>query len=177
MSVLDLATTKAYLRIDYSDQDAVIQQLIDGAEQWAEEICGVRLAQAARTDDVDGGGFGLWPPAAPVSAVTSVTDIVIDSDTPLDAASYRLAANRIIRVNGWRWAAGPGRFRVDYTGGYAIVPEGLKLSLLKLVARAFANRDGRQAQAVAGFSEKWQSLAGSDVMATLRPYIARPTVG
>ena len=177
MSVLDLATTKAYLRIDYSDQDAVIQQLIDGAEQWAEEICGVRLAQAARTDDVDGGGFGLWPPAAPVSAVTSVTDIVIDSATPLDAASYRLAANRIIRVNGWRWAAGPGRFRVDYTGGYAIVPEGLKLSLLKLVARAFANRDGRQAQAVAGFSEKWQSLAGSDVMATLRPYIARPTVG
>ena len=177
MSVLDLATTKAYLRIDYSDQDAVIQQLIDGAEQWAEEICGVRLAQAARTDDVDGGGFGLWPPAAPVSAVTSVTDIVIDSDTPLDAASYRLAANRIIRVNGWRWAAGPGRFRVDYTGGYAIVPEGLKLSLLKLVARAFANRDGRQAQAAAGFSEKWQGLAGSDVMATLRPYIARPTVG
>ncbi len=45
MMILSLEEIKEYLRIDYDTDDALLSEMIEGAQEWAEEYCGHPLSK------------------------------------------------------------------------------------------------------------------------------------
>ena len=167
-SVLTLAQIKAHLRVEGTDEDTYLTALAGGVEDWAARYLGVAWSSAARTEDLDGGGVGLWPSYCPVSAVTSVTD----NETAIAESTdnYAVWNDQVLRDDRSRWGDGRARYRVVYTGGYSAVPDGIVVALLQLVSRAYDNRGGKAGEAAAGWSGNWQELLGGDIAVMLSPY-------
>ena len=113
MSFLALAESKRYLRVGQSDDDALIQSLIDGVEQWFSAKFSTGLTQATQTDQLDGGGTSLRPYRQPVASVTSITDLVTSNVESSDVYALR-AGSAVIRDDGSRRALGRGRLGVAY---------------------------------------------------------------
>ena len=167
MSFLALAESKRYLRVGQSDDDALIQSLIDGVEQWFSAKFSTGLTQATQTDQLDGGGTSLRPYRQPVASVTSITDLVTSNVESSDVYALR-ADSEVIRDDGSRWALGRGRWSVIYVGGYATlaaIPASVKNVLLSLLFRAYNNRGGMTSESSEGYSVNWQALMSSDMMA------------
>lgn len=74
MSVLDLASAKAYLNITNGQQDVEVQAFIDAAEVVLTRHCGP-LTSTAVTARVRGGSTSLMLPTAPALTLTSVTPV------------------------------------------------------------------------------------------------------
>ena len=85
-NVLTLAEAKRYLRITHTSDDTLIQGLMDAAEDFAEQVCGIKLTEASHTEHLDGGEISLWPSHGPVISITSVTDS--ETDTVEDGDNY-----------------------------------------------------------------------------------------
>lgn len=160
---------KDFLPIDYDAQDGTIAILIAGVDEFLERALGRKLSAASScADDVDGGGFALWPPRRPVTAVASVTNL--STGDVEDADNYALSGDRIHRVDGADWADYyPGCWRVAYAGGEA-APAGLKMAVLHLIGRLYDNHGGKVSQAAAGYGMMWEPLITSDIWEMLSPY-------
>lgn len=171
MSEILLATAKEYVQIGHTDQDTVLQAMIDGIEEWVEQFCGIKLASAARIDRVDGGGFSLWPLSRPVGTVTEVAFVQDESDpNVIQSGTYRTQDDQIIRDDKQRWQDGRRIFKVTYTGGHSTVPAGLILVMLDLIKRRYDNRGGKATQSAAGFGTGWQGLLDTDMMKQINVY-------
>lgn len=176
MSVVTAALAKRYLQVAHASDDALIQLLIDGAEEWLTKRLAIAWAEAVHTDYVDGGGVSLWPFAHPIISVTSVYDT--ETTTTAPSTSYLLKRNmQVAHVGGLRWMEGRGRWRVIYVGGYGgagassmAVPGQLKTIVLMLVARAYNNRGGMAGQSAEGFAVTWQEFRSSDIVRLLGEY-------
>ena len=44
-TILSLEEVKEYLRLDYAEDDALLLEIIEAAQEWAEEYCGHSLAE------------------------------------------------------------------------------------------------------------------------------------
>ncbi len=140
---VSLVEAKLYLRVDTSDEDALITQMIVAARRAAEHY--LRRSLITRRwllvyDDFLPTEIRL--PMGPVSQVVSVTKIAQDTSTELlDAALYRLNASRSQLcfeqcVSAWQ-------IEVLYEAGYgnaAAVPASIRQGLLAHLAELY---DGR----------------------------------
>lgn len=171
MSVVTLALAKSALMVSHTAQDAYIQAILDGAEEWVAKYLDVALIRATFTEDLDGGELYLWPANRPISAVTSVTDLIGG-----DAFPFLLENGSRIRWNSnpvWdlpRWPVGIARWRVVYAAGYATLPPGVQMGILALVSRAYNARGGELSQSADHASINFGALAGSDVCGWLNQY-------
>lgn len=177
MSTLAIATVKEFLEIGHTEQDTVVQAIIDGVEEYVEREAGIGLVASALIEDLKGGLFSLRPKIAPLNSVTSVERLASDDTLEtVDATLYRIEGERVVRWDRVRWDRDTV-FRLTYNGGHSTVPAGLKLALLQLVRRAYDNRGGKSQQAAQGFGVTWAVLKDSDVWKALRPYVAKGFVG
>ncbi len=160
---------KEFLPIDYDVQDGTVAILIAGVDDFLERVLGRKLAEpAAYTDDVDGGGFALWPKNRPVASVASVTNLSTELEE--DSDLYVLSEDRIHRIDGHEWDDDyPGCWRVVYEGG-ELAPGGLKMAVLQLISRLFDNRGGKVTQGAAGYGITWDKLMDGDIWTLLAPY-------
>lgn len=204
MSMLDLATAKSYLRIGSSTaMDSLVQAIIDGAEDWVSEFCGVQFGEVLRTDELDGGSKNLYTRRTPIRHVTSVTDVET-SQAYAEDTDYRVQNDRLTLIQGeaygaWagratdqgaRWLEGQGRWQVNYLCGYLVatatttagpadgyahytVPGGLKMAVLEMVRRLYDNRGGVSSESASGWAVNWLTLHESDIVDLLTPYARR----
>jgi len=148
-----LDEARAYLRLDDTDEDALLTTLVTAARLHVESVTGLALlSQSWRVvrDDwpVDG---TICLPVAPVQSVAAVAGY--DSDGAaheLDPETIQLdrAGNRLLLPPGYgadvllRDRQG---IEIDYLAGYGTdatdVPEALRHAVLRLVAYWFENRD------------------------------------
>jgi uncharacterized phiE125 gp8 family phage protein len=145
-----LDEARAFLRLDATDEDALVAAFITAARTVLE-------AETRRAFVTQGWRLLLdrWPargvsiPLAPVSAVTRLALVAADGAMQeLDASLYETAlagdAPRIVAAGAW--PAPPrrvGGIAVDFVAGYgaaADVPQPLKQALLMLVAHWFETR-------------------------------------
>ena len=143
-----LADAKAYLRIDGSDEDAVLTTLVGAAIGLCECFTGLALFSAARSDIVPACS-PEWQrlPAAPVSTIASVATIDpagVTAALAVDAYAIDIDASG----DGWvRLTAPPStsRVQVGYTAGLAAdwpsLAEPLRQGVTRLVAHLYAHRD------------------------------------
>ena len=143
-ALTNLARVKEWLGFTDSGYDAILSTLIAGVSkrcQVAMEREILATAIAAELHEGDGADdvlqlreFPIVSPPAPV-----VRQLTVAGPVVLDAATYRLLPERgwILRaVNGSStpWPSGRANLEIDYTAGYATVPEDLAQAATMQVA-------------------------------------------
>jgi len=143
-----LADAKAYLRIDTTDEDAVLGLLVGAAISLCARFTGLAPFVADRSDTV-AATSPEWQrlPATPVGAIVSVSTLDpagVVATLPVDAYAIDIDANG----DGWvrpRRPVAVARLRVGYHAGLApdwpSLPEPLRQGIVRLVAHMFAHRD------------------------------------
>ena len=99
-----LLEAKDHLRVDGSDDDALISVLITAARKWAEEYTGRQFVTATWDWFLDGFCQSFSVPIPPLQSVTSIKYLyTAGAEQTLDAATYRVDA-----------VSEPGRIALDY---------------------------------------------------------------
>ncbi len=143
---------KLYLRVDYSDDDALITTLIAAARQRAEDIAGRAFISQTLAAWLD-----CWPEdgvirikRGPVASVTSVAYYTTASVlTTISASDYVLISQpqpaRIIPAYGKSWPTdlrSEAAIKVTYTAGAATADARYKDLILAMIANMYEARDG-----------------------------------
>ena len=138
---------KAYLRLDGTAEDALIDGLIASATGLCEAFTGQLLIARAVEDIVPGGTAWRRLSCTPVRTIDGVVALAVDgTGEPLPEGGF--ATDIDANGDGWVRAAQAGaatRLRVSYEAGLASeaagVPEALKQGIVRLVAHLHAHRD------------------------------------
>ena len=147
-----LDEAKAHLKVDTSDDDALIASLIASARARAEWHMGRALITQGWTLWLD-----CWPgvievPLPPLQAVTNITAYALnDAATVLDPATWQvdnssapariaLKANASPPVNLRSLNAVAVAFTAGFGDGESDVPAPVREAILQMVAEAYANR-------------------------------------
>jgi uncharacterized phiE125 gp8 family phage protein len=115
--LLTLTEAKNYLKVDYTDEDTLIQSLIDEATSTLQRKYGRDLFEKTYTDEeYDGEGHEmLFIRNFPVQSITSLTI----NDQTIDATDYSLSKQTGILSYDGRIPEGFANVKISYTGGYA----------------------------------------------------------
>ena len=185
---MDLTTRdalKRYLGIDLSDtsQDLLLYDLIDYASERIESYCARRFASAELTQYADGSGTSeLVLTRRPVSELTSVrvdADREFAAETELDDSEVVLYPDSgVVLRDGAAFPEGNRNVRIEYTAGYATVPDDLALACVKLAAawyaHARAGADGVSRESLGDYAGRYDTTPlPADVEAALAPYRER----
>jgi len=160
---ISLAEAKAHLRVDTTDEDALITALISAAREHAEHV--THRAFITQTWELAVDAFPaaeiLLPRPRLISVVSVKYDDAAEVEQTMDAADYALDTYSepgwLLPAYGSTWPAtldAANAVRVRYTAGYgataSAVPQGLKAWMLLRVGNLYRNReelvDGRQVQ-------------------------------
>ena len=141
---ITLAEAKAYMKIDYGDDDEMIEGLITAARQLLEEKLNVGMITKSYTEEHDGGAYSIRLKRSPVTAVETVTLNGTDTTTEIPANMY-IRSKNVLKHRYGQFPRGRGfaAVTVTYTGGYADainVPRPLTLALKQLTAYMYENR-------------------------------------
>ncbi len=193
MSLVTLALVKEWIQIAHSQQDNVLQLMIDGAESFLEGLLNIKLTSDEHEEDLDSDpsndfardpGFGLSPTNGngaaflvpsnrPVTAVESVVDLQ-DEDAEFN---FRVQGDLIALTDAdgnplGAWPPGLKRFRVSYTAGYDedTVPKTIKLAVCMLVKRAYDARDGQNGINANGNVADFGALMDSAIVKMVQPF-------
>jgi len=161
---LSLADTKSFLRLDATDDDVAVSDLITAARHRIETAAGLALLTQGWRLVLDD-----WPASravelmlAPVASVDEVREIDADSvATVVDPAYYLVdTASRPARLvlrSSRLWAKPgleAGGIEIDFTAGYGTdsttIPLPLRQAVMHLVTEAYENREGGRYQAKPG---------------------------
>lgn len=159
---IDLATAKAHLRVDITDDDSLITALITAARQHVEVI--TRRALITQTWDLS---LDAWPegntilvPLPPLQSMASITyKDSAGTVYTMPATNYIVDTaeepGRIVLAYGKLWPSvtlyPAGAITVRFTAGYGnavAVPQTIKHAILLLVAQWYENREATVGGAV-----------------------------
>jgi len=144
-----LATIKAALKIDYTDDDTELERIRDAAVAWVENYCGFALSSASRTmylRDWKDTVFAVQP----VTALTSVayTDTSGGSATLTSGTDYYWDQSGPVSV--LRFLAEPPSMKdgtlatVTYTAGYATEPNEVVQAVISITGLWYNNPEAAQ---------------------------------
>lgn len=177
---VSLVDAKLHLRVDHTDEDALISALIDAAtshlDGWSGVLGRCIMPQTWRQ------GFAAFPadgvlrlPFPDVSAVTVVYSDTDDAEQTLSSGDYRLMddaqSSAIYRISGVSWPATfdrPDAVRVTMTCGFTEVPEALKAAIKLHLGTLYESRE----DAVIGASVTTLPLAHEALTAPFRRWSA-----
>lgn len=143
-----LAQAKAHLRVDHSDDDALISSLIKAGRAHLEEACAVRFsARTNVTFKCDNFQDLLRLPEAPVSSIASITYLDTAGVTQtLSDSVYEFRGDGIEAVIVLKpdqtWPAKQLNSRITVTAsvGYSTAPDAVTQALLLLIGVWYDNR-------------------------------------
>lgn len=151
-----LAEMKAHLKIEHSDEDALIAGFAAAARRAVEARGGLALiAQGWRLTLGRPPQGAIALPRSPVFALDGVFLLAKGGAAePVDPTlyDYEIGPRGRLVLSGVSWPARlVGAVRVDFTAGWAgasSVPEELKLAVKMLAAHFYENREGAAAERV-----------------------------
>lgn len=137
--LIDLATAKAWLKIDHSDEDDLITDLISASRDMIERWCGVAIGEQVRKVV---GEFDeeLLLPYGPHTALDTAY-ISVNNVYELQDVDDHYTADT--QTNHYLFTPlSEGRWSITYTCGYeaASLPPGLKLAWKNLITFLYENR-------------------------------------
>lgn len=142
-----LADAKAHARIDFSDDDFAIEDMIRTAAADVEAMTGLALLSTSityTTDNCPGSIISL--PVGPVAsgAVATVAVVELDGTTTAVSSGFWLEGGRYPRLH---FTSTPGgRLRITYTAGFGddadAVPRDLGQAICDQVSRLYDQRGG-----------------------------------
>ncbi len=163
-----LAETKAYLRIETGDEDALLTRLIAAAIAHGEAFTGQLLVTRAVEEAIPAQSGWHRLSRAPVAAITAVRGLPVAAD-PFALATDAYAIDIDASGDGWVRVADPGsatRAQISYSAGIAAawagLPEPLRQGVIRLASHLYAQRDatdeGAPPAAVAALWRPWRRM-------------------
>lgn len=149
--VVSLAEAKLHLRVDGSDEDALIEGYvaaatahIDGPDGWLGRAVGVQTLEA-RCDSLTCGNT-IRLPFPPVIEPVSISYLDADDvEDMADLADIELLGADLMPTGGaWPWAGGSSRregVRIRYRAGYDVVPPAIRAAVLLMTGDLYRNRE------------------------------------
>lgn len=164
---VDLTLAKQHLRVDHSDEDALIAQYLAAAIAWVENYTGKLMTRREVTQEAD--CFGSYVPLLygpdPVNLLIDYTDADDASATIADALIKR---GRAYPAASWPTVADNTSIVLTYTAGYTETPADLDSAVLLLVGHYYENREA----VVVGSSSMISNPLELAVESLCRPYRA-----
>jgi len=142
MALTTLPAVKAYKGIGGSEMDATIIELIPRAEAAVLSYLQRVIEQSAVTELRDGsGGASMllreWP-------VVSVSSVQVDGQAITQAAGWGQAGwelrERMLVLNGYRFARGARNVQIVYTAGYSATPGDIAQAVIETVLLTLERR-------------------------------------
>ncbi|WP_343702697.1 phage head-tail connector protein [Chitinophaga sp.] len=131
-----LQEAKDFLKISYSDEDALIEGLIMASRQLLEKLLNISIAtktlKATFTHD------GCYPYQIPYGPVGNITEAKFQYDA--EDGSITTTDYTLIGEDFKEFKGRAGYWVVTYDAGYTETPEALKQGILKQVAWMYENR-------------------------------------
>lgn len=152
-----VAQVKQYMGTTSAAYDALLASLVTACSAAVANFCNREISSTRRTETYSGrGGLSLSLNNWPVTAVHSVTvnGISYAASAGYGQPGYRFDSGRVI-LEPVGFTKGLLNVVVDYTAGYAVIPQEIQQAALETVALKFRQRDH------IGFTSK--SLAGESV--------------
>lgn len=147
---ISLSEITTWLRLDTTDEDALLLQLIQDAVDFIEGPNGIGIALCPQTWELKLPTFpaAIDLPLTPVQSVDSITYLDGDGATQtLDSADYQVDLHNspaLVRpAYGTSWPGTriqPGSVTVTFTAGYSTVPGDLKRAIALLVGHWYEHR-------------------------------------
>ncbi len=166
-----VADARAWLRVEDTEEDALIEGLIAAAARRIEFECGLALITQQWRYLRD-----CWPrdgrlalPIHPVQAITAMRVLTEDGLVTVPTSAYETSlAARPARIRALKGFPPPGHgldvVQVDLVAGFgddpADVPADLRQALLLIVAHWFETREGLTAEGFAGLPAEALALLG-----------------
>jgi hypothetical protein len=158
-----LAALKTYLKITFSTDDSLLEDLINEASDIIDSKTDRTFAAATVTEYINGVTTGrIMPRRYPINSITSIAYASGDLDDPTwnllaPETDYILDQyNGIINVGGM--FIGAKNYRIIYNGGYATLPDDI-VRACKIIAAAEYNRsssDGAKSESIVGTGMSWE---------------------
>lgn len=143
-----LTEAKLHCRVDFADDDDLLERLISVARDHVERYCGVRFASETVEITCDCFADFARLPEAPVSSVTKIAYVDTAGATQtLDTSVYELRPDglepSIALKYGQQWPAIQLGSRITVTAvvGYGDAPEAVKHAMLMLIGAWYENRE------------------------------------
>ena len=137
-----LAAVKAWLAVDTSDDDALIQGAMDRALESVERELDWHFGAAEAVEEIlsGTGQRALWIRQPPIGGdpVVSVRSTVGGTWETVSTDDYETIGRGFFNVG--NWTLGVRNYRVAYSQGFAQVPGDIEALLLELVAGWYDNR-------------------------------------
>lgn len=168
---------KAYAKVDYTDDDSLIDVLITSARKQAEKYCNRAFITQVLQAYWSQFGAKVYIPRSPIQSVDEVkriklneSDILtVDSDFYVQGIDEKF----ILFATAWKLSAGHSpsdRFidyelQVEFTAGYGAlttdVPAGIREAIMKIVATNYENRQNVSEQSFSKIPESAKTLLNS----------------
>jgi hypothetical protein len=175
--LVTLADVKTYLQIGFSTDDTLLSALITGYSAAVQAYCYRSIGGVvSQTDILDGGYREFVLKRRPVVSITQIVDridssvidpslydvdggvgMVVAGTPALNATVGVLDLSCFVRSQGdgeMVWGFGRRRWQIDYTHGYASVPDDVKLAVKILVAGRYNRRDDLSSEQVGDYNYK-----------------------
>ncbi|MEE9200657.1 MAG: head-tail connector protein [Candidatus Brocadiales bacterium] len=138
MSLTTVANVKEYLGVSGTSDDALLSRLVDWSTDLIHSYCRRVFTEASYDEYYDGDGTeGLLVNQFPVSTVTLLEVDGVQKDT----SSYLLYGQLgLIKVKSGKFPRGKKNLRVQYSAGYATLPNDLEQVAIELVSLKYYDR-------------------------------------
>lgn len=151
---VSLAEAKLHLRVDHTEEDALIGVLITTAREYVEMYTRRQLVTATWRLTLDCWPRCIRPPRPPLASVTTLQYLDVDGVLqPVDPTTYVVDSSvepgRILLGYGGSWPATahmPGAAQVLYVAGYgpaSAVPATFKQAMLLYIGDLYEHREAR----------------------------------
>ena len=147
LSLVTRAEYKSYAGLTSPTQDNVIDALLPKVSALVKTLCRRTFIDYAATPKVeyfDGGNYEYIPEESPVIAVTSLaysTDYGVTYTDLVEFTDYAISkVNGNVRsLTSAGFPSTVNGYRLTYTGGYATLPEDLKLAIFDIITYYMKN--------------------------------------
>jgi len=144
---LTAAEAKLHCRVDTTDEDTLMANLIIAARQYVEEYLGRALITRTYVYTLDATTYPFELPMPPYGAITTVKSLDEDFiETTISSADYIVSTvPQVATLEITTLPADAEYLKVTYTAGYgatsAAVPQAIRQALLLLIGGWYANRE------------------------------------
>ena len=128
-----VAEAKTFCRIDISEDDDLIEELITAAREMCENYTGISFVKREVTATFNNANGGRYFPFGPVGEIAEILDEDGDNILP---ANYKIVGSLFKQLKEPCYA----EITATYEGGYETLPKDLKDALLNAVFYMYDNR-------------------------------------
>jgi hypothetical protein len=173
-ALADVSELAAFLQQAIADDDASAALYLNLASGRVRDYVGQTISQVA--DDVvyldPVGPLVVFLPELPITEVSLVEALVDGAWTTMDPATYSVSLKTgAVAATDGLWPSAPSSWRVTYTHGFEVIPDGVKGVVLALAGDGYSTPVGVDNERIGQRSVKYTTRTfNAEELATLDGY-------